>query len=421
MSMTVPKGPDTPGGESDGHQGGAPRVGLLLVGILLVAANLRAPLTGVGSVLPMIEHDTGLSSTAAGLLNALPLMAFAATSPLVGRSAQRHGTERVLWIALLVLTVGIVLRSLPGLVTLFAGTVVMAAAIAYGNVLLPSLVKSTVPERRIAAVTGLYVTVMGLIAAVSSGVSVPLADHLPGGWHTALGCWAVLALLGVLAWAPQLARRRPVTSTAPGARQAHTLWRYPLAWQVSAFMGLQSLGFYTTIAWLPSIVHDHGASEGAAGWQLFLLQVTGLVSSSTVPILARQLTDQRLLAVSGSLMCATGYMGLLLAPEMATAWSALIGLGGGACLVLALTFQGQRAADASQAAALSGMAQSVGYLLAAVGPLLFGSAHDLAGGWTVPLGLLVALTLVQGLFGLGAGRAVRLPQSTTAQMAPERI
>ncbi|MCX4966920.1 MFS transporter [Streptomyces sp. NBC_00654] len=406
--------------ESDGHQGGAPRVGLLLVGILLIAANLRAPLTGVGSVLPMIEHDTGLSSTAAGLLNALPLLAFAATSPLVGRSAQRHGTERVLWIALLVLTAGIVLRSLPGVVTLFAGTVIMAAAIAYGNVLLPSLVKSTVPERRIAAVTGLYVTVMGLIAAVSSGVSVPLADHLPGGWHTALGCWAVLALLGVLAWAPQLARRRPVTSTAPGAEQGHTLWRYPLAWQVSAFMGLQSLGFYTTIAWLPSIVHDHGASEGAAGWQLFLLQVTGLASSSTVPILARQLTDQRLLAVSGSLMCATGYLGLLLAPEMATAWSVLIGLGGGACLVLALTFQGQRAADASQAAALSGMAQSVGYLLAAVGPLLFGSVHDLAGGWTVPLGLLVALTLVQGLFGLGAGRAVRLPQSTSAQLAPER-
>ncbi|MEE1735773.1 MFS transporter [Streptomyces sp. BE147] len=418
--MTVPKDADAPVAESDGRQGGAPRVGLLLVGILLIAANLRAPLTGVGSVLPMIEHDTGLSSTAAGLLNALPLLAFAATSPLVGRSAQRHGTERVLWIALLVLTVGIVLRSLPGVVTLFVGTVIMAAAIAYGNVLLPSLVKSTVPERRIASVTGLYVTVMGLIAAVSSGVSVPLADHLPGGWHTALGCWAVLALLGVLAWAPQLARRRPVTSTAPAAEQGHSLWRHPLAWQVSAFMGLQSLGFYTTIAWLPSIVHDHGASEGAAGWQLFLLQVTGLASSSTVPILARRLTDQRLLAVSGSLMCATGYLGLLLAPEMATAWSVLIGLGGGACLVLALTFQGQRAADASQAAALSGMAQSVGYLLAAVGPLLFGSAHDLAGGWTVPLGLLVALTLVQGLFGLGAGRAVRLPQSTSAQPAPER-
>lgn len=137
MSVTAPKGADAPGAESDGHQGGAPRVGLLLVGVLLVAANLRAPLTGVGSVLPMIEHDTGLSSTAAGLLNALPLLAFAATSPLVGRGAQRHGTERVLWIALLVLTVGIVLRSLPGVVTLFAGTVVMAAAIAYGNVLLP--------------------------------------------------------------------------------------------------------------------------------------------------------------------------------------------------------------------------------------------------------------------------------------------
>lgn len=168
-------------------------------------------------------------------------------------------------------------------------------------------------------------------------------------------------------------------------------------------------------------MHDHGAFGGAADRQLFPLQATGPVSSSAVPILARQLTDLWLPAVSGSLMCATGYPGLLLAPEMATAWSALIGLGSGACLVLALTFEGGRAADASQAAALCCTAQGVGHLMTAVGPLLFGSAHDLAGEWTVPLALLVTLPLVQGLFGLGVGGTLRLPQSTTAQSAPERI
>jgi CP family cyanate transporter-like MFS transporter len=184
-------------------------------------------------------------------------------------------------------------------------------------------------------------------------------------------------------------------------------------------MGLQSLGFYSTIAWLPSIVHDHGVGEAAAGWQLFLFQIVGLVSSSALPVLARRWTDQRLLAAAASAIVALGFTLLAAAPQLAVVSSVLTGLGGGACLVLALTFQGQRAADASQAAALASMAQSVGYLVAAVGPLLLGALHDLTGGWTLPLVLLVTLTLAQAVVGAGAGRDLHLT-STSQVPTPVR-
>lgn len=198
---------------------------LLLVGVLLVAANLRAALTGVGPLLPDIGRSTGLSGTWTGLLSTLPLLTFAATSPLVGRTTHRYGAPRTLGLSLAVLAVGLVLRSLPGTFFLFAGTVVVAAAIAYGNVLLPSVVKSTVPEDRISLVTGLYVTAMGFLAAVASGVSVPLADHLPGGWRAALGCWAVLAVLAYAVWAPQYRRTGPATPTHAGRQRIP--WRSP--------------------------------------------------------------------------------------------------------------------------------------------------------------------------------------------------
>lgn len=199
----------------------------LLVGVVLVAANLRAALTGVRPLLPGIEASTGLSGTWTGLLSTLPRLTFAATAPLVSRIAHRYGAPRVLGISLVVLMVGLLIRSLPDVPFLFIGTVVIAAAIAYGNVLLPSVIKSTVPEDRIGPATSLYVTAMGLLAAISSGVSAPLADHLPGGWRTALGIWTALAVLAFAAWIPRLRRVGPMTTT-PAVRE-RIPWRSPLA------------------------------------------------------------------------------------------------------------------------------------------------------------------------------------------------
>ncbi|MER5889435.1 MFS transporter [Streptomyces sp. NPDC001941] len=374
----------------------------LVVAICLVAANLRTTLTGVGALLPDIVHGSGLTASWGGLLSTLPLLTFAATSPLVARASHRLGSARLLVVAQGALIVGTVVRSLPSVVCLFAGTVILSAAIAFGNVLLPSLIRRSVPAERVPSVSALYVTVMGLMAAVSSGISAPLARALPGSWHTALAWGIVFTVAALLAWLPRMRDDAPRAS----AEAAHSPvpWRSRLAWQVTFFMGLQSLAFYTTVAWLPSVLADRGMSSTTAGWTLFYYQAVSLAASSLLPLLTRGRSDQRWTAAGASVLVSGGFAVLVAAPQLAIVACTLLGIGGGACLVLALTFQSQRAGSAGEAAALAGMAQSIGYLVAAAGPLLLGILHDTTRGWTLPLGVLAAIGLATAVAGHGAGQ-----------------
>jgi CP family cyanate transporter-like MFS transporter len=374
---------------------------LLIAGILLVAANLRGVITSVGPLLETIRRDEGLSAGQAGVLSALPLLTFAVFSPQVPRLARRFGMERLLWLALLTLTAGIVLRSVPLSGLLWLGTVLLGMAIAVGNVLLPALLKRDFPDR-VAPMTSLYSVTMGIVGAIVSGLAVPLAGALPGGWRTALGCTAGLALVSVAVWAPQAFRGGREEVTLP--RLGRTPWRSGLAWQVTAFMGLQSFGFYIVLAWFPAILHSQGMSEENGGWLLFVLQVLGVLMNAVIPLVANKLHDQRLLAAGGSLLSLTGYVGLMIAPGLAVLWVVIVGLASGICFVLALFFFTLRSADSFTAAALAGMAQSIGYLFATLGPVVFGALHDATSGWNVPMVLLVAAAATQACCGLGAGR-----------------
>ncbi|RSM59886.1 MFS transporter [Kibdelosporangium aridum] len=375
---------------------------LLIAGILLVAANLRGALTSVGPLLETIRRSEGLSAGQAGLLSALPLLTFAVFSPQVPRLARRIGMERLTWYALLALAIGIVLRSVPLVGMLWLGTVLLGLSIAVGNVLLPALLKRDFPDR-VAPMTSLYSVTMGVVGAVVSGLAVPLAGVLPGGWRTALGSLAGLALIAFAIWAPQAFGRRaqPVVERTSTAR---TPWRSALAWQVTAYMGLQSFGFYIVLSWFPAIMNDNGISEENSGWLLLLLQVLGVTMSAAIPLVANKMRDQRLLATGGSLLSLTGYLGMLIAPELAVLWAIIVGLASGICFVLALLFFTLRAADSYGAAALSGMAQSIGYLFATTGPVLFGALHDWTHSWSLPLIVLMAAVSVQAAMGLGAGR-----------------
>lgn len=376
----------------------------LLIAILLVAANLRVTLTGVGTLLPAIEHDTGLTASEGGVLSTLPLFVFAVTSPFVGRTSHRVGTTRLLVAALAVLAAGTVIRSLPSLACLFVGTVILSVAIAVGNVLLPTVIRTHVPGSRVHTVSALYVTAMGVVAALSSGISVPLAETLPGTWHSALAWGVVVAVAALAVWLPRLRGSRPDGGVRSHGTHARTPWRSWLAWQVSFFMGLQSLAFYTAVAWLPSILSQQGMSTTAAGWMLFYYQLVALVTSMLLPLITRGRHDQRFAAAAGSAIVAAGFALLLLFPALALAACTLLGLGAGVCLVLALSFQSQRATGPSETTALAGMAQSIGYLVAAAGPLLLGVLHDTTGSWTGALLVLTALSLVMAAAGYGAGR-----------------
>jgi CP family cyanate transporter-like MFS transporter len=372
----------------------------MIAGFLLLAANLRTALTAVGPLLETIRADLGLTAGQAGFIGTLPLLTFAVVSPQVPRLARWMGTDRLLWCALALLAVGIVLRSLPVAGFLWAGTVLLGAAIAAGNVLLPSLIKRDFPDH-VSAVTGVYTAVIGIMASTAAGVAVPLAGALPGGWRTALGCWAGFVLVALAVWTPRLSRRGQ-SHDAP--ERAATPWRSPLAWDCAVFMALSATGFYTVLSWYPSVLVSHGTSETTAGWLLFAYQIVGVLMSLVVPLVLTRLRDQRAVAATSSLLAMAGYLGLLFAPDLAVVWVLVTGVGAGALFFLALAFFSLRAADPRSSAALSGMGQSIGYLVAAVGPTLFGALHDATGGWRVPLGVLAGVAAVHTLVGLRAGR-----------------
>jgi CP family cyanate transporter-like MFS transporter len=384
---------------------GRPRLrGLLLVlGIVLLATNLRPALTGVAPLIGEIRADTGISNGTAGLLTTLPLLAFALLSPVAPRAARRFGMERTLLVGLLVLAAGILLRWMEAVAALFLGTAILGAAIAIGNVLLPGLVKREFPERA-GLMTSVYTTSLGISAALAAGVSVPLAQLDGIGWRGALAVWALPAFLACVAWLPQLGREdRP--ADAPSSPGIKDLWRSPLAWQVTLFMGLQSLAYYVTLTWLPEILQEDGMGAARAGWMLGLSQAVAVVAMFIAPVIAGRRRSQRGVVAVAVGVSGAGALGLLVAGSAAsTLWVVLLGLGQGASFSLALTFFALRAPDHAHAAALSGMAQSVGYLLAAAGPFLFGVLRDATGAWKVPLALLLAITVCLLIAGLGAAR-----------------
>jgi CP family cyanate transporter-like MFS transporter len=366
---------------------------MLLLGIVLIAANMRASITAVGPLLSDITRAYGLSGTEAGLLTAAPVLCFAAFSPYAPRLARRVGMESALLAAMVTLLAGIVVRSLPSAFTLFVGTVILAAGIAMANVLLPALVKQHF-SRRQSTFTALYANTMSFVAAIASGVAVPLADVLPGGWRVSLGAWSVLVVAGIVLWLP-----RTWGSQDPGPAPTRTPlpWRSRVAWQVTAFMGLQSFGFYVMIGWLPSFLRTHHVSAHGAGFELLAYQLAAIVATLSLPLMADRRRDHRAPAAAAAALCAVAYVGLRVAPGVSLLWVILAGCGSGPALVFALSFMALRTLSPTDAAALSAMAQSAGYLIAAAGPFMFGALHALSGSWT--LSLIALLASAVGFFG----------------------
>ncbi|MDQ0755020.1 MFS transporter [Arthrobacter sp. B3I4] len=380
------------------------RIGVAFIGVLLIAVNLRVSFVTVGPVLGNISTDLGLSSAAAGFLTGLPLIAFAVFSPLAPGFANRVGLDRALWTSLLILAAGIVLRSLPLTGVIWAGTALIGLAIAFLNVLVPSLVKRDFPMR-VSQVTGGYTAAQAAFAAVGAAVVVPVAQTSPAGWRLALGIWVGLALIAMAVLLPWLRRHRTGTAHAAAPKATYrSPWSSALGWQVTIFMGLQSIAFYVLMAWLPTIEQSRGVPATTAGIHLSVFLLISVFASLAAGGILHRGRDQRLVAsTSGALTVAT-FLGLTLAPDLVLLWIVLGAIGCGSLIVVALSLFSLRTVNHPQAAALSGMAQSVGYGLSAVGPVLFGAFHDLTDGWTLPLLVTAGIMAVLSLVGLLAGR-----------------
>jgi len=375
--------------------------GLLLASLMLIALNLRPALSSLSPLLRQIESSTGLSSSAIGLLTTLPVLCLGLFAPLAPRLARRWGSERTLGAILALLAVGIVLRSLLPPAGLFLGSLIAGACIGILGVLLPSLVKRDFPAQA-GQLMGLYTMMLCIGAALAAGATAPLAEAFDGHWQPALAIWALVAVVALLVWLPQL--RQPPLAAAY-RHQGSSLWRNRLAWQITLYMGLQSSLAYIVFGWLPTLLMDRGLGMVQAGLMLSGSVMTQLVSALTAPWLATRGNDQRLAIVVAMTLTLAGLLGCLYAPLGSLwLWAVVLGLGQGATFSLALALLVLRSRDAETAGRLSGMAQGAGYSLASLGPLLVGIIHDATHGWA-PMGVLfTVIAVLATLFGLGAGR-----------------
>lgn len=389
---------------------------VLALAVLLVAVNLRPAVVAVSPLVAEIRADLGLASATAGLLTTLPVLCFGLFAPVAPRLARRIGPEPTLLVALGVLAAGVLLRLVPLTTALFLGSLLAGAAIAVGNVLMPVVVRRDFPRRAGAMMGAVSVLISGG-GALAAAATVPLEGATGLTWRPTLALWVLPALLALVLWWPAArgshrvhrADPPPGQGAGPGAglvAAVPRLRRDPLAWQVTMFMGMQSLQFYALTAWAPTVFVDAGHDPTTAGLLLSVAGVSSLFTAAVVPALAGRLRGQHALVLALLALWTSGYTGLLLAPEGAAAvlWMVLVGLGQGIGISLALTLMSLRSADAETTSRLSGMAQGVGYAVAAVGPLGLGALHDLTDGWTVPLLALVVLLVPLTVAGLGAAR-----------------
>ncbi len=408
------------------HRARALERALLIVGVAALGFNLRGAITSLPPVFPELQDRLRLSAVLVSVLAATPVIIFGVVSGFAASLSRRLGEERVLLAALAALTAGLVLRAAaPGLL-LFPGTVLAAAAIAVMNVLLSSLIKRRWPERA-GFLIGLYITALSVGAITGSLVSVPLWNGTHGSVTLVLGWLAAPAALAVLLWLPQArhaARTVPASSPgpaprpgalpAPGRRHRVTVHRFPLAWEVTVFMGTQSLLYYAVLSWLPTILRDRGDSAATAGDVLALMGVGNLAVSLFVPIVAQRMRAQYALVVPTVAAMTLGLAGVVYLPlGSAVVWALILGAGQNAALSLAIFFTMARTPHAAAAASLSALAQAVGYIFASAGPLEVGLLHTATRSWTLPLVVLFVLSGILLAAGLLAARPRVLPAGGT--------
>lgn len=371
--------------------------------VILVSTNLRSPITAVGPVLGQISDYLTLDSFQSSLLTAIPLFMFASCSVLVSKYSHVQGMHRFLLFGLIVLAVGIIVRVGGGTASLFAGSVMIGLGICVGNVVAPGYIKTSFPKH-IGLMTGIFAVAMNLTAAFASGFSLRLGEWTGFGWRGSLGVWVILAVLSIIAvFFDRLGGQNNVIPEQK--KQAQTgighIFKSRLAWYISIFMGIQSLVYYSLISWLPKVLVDYGMAAKDTGWLLFLIQIAMIPIMFVGPIIAHRMKDQRLMAVA----VAVGMLGSILIfflykLDGIYVAAILLGLSNGLSFSLSILFFSLRAKSTANAIKISGMAQSVGYLIAAFGPPIFGKLHEIDPSWDYSfyfLAISIVLLLLTGI------------------------
>ncbi|MFS0782693.1 CynX/NimT family MFS transporter [Bacillus sp. 1P06AnD] len=376
---------------------------LFLIGMLLVSFNLRPALTGVGPVTEFIQHDLSLTSSVIGILAMLPLLSFGFMSLAAPSLGARTGNSKAILYALILLLIGTALRSAGWISLLFIGTLLVGVGVATGNVLVPSFVKEKFPKKATFLI-GVYSAVLSLGASIGSGMTAPLASAW--NWQIALGSSGIFVLIALAAWIFVVKHDKAENANDRGKRPPFP-WKQPIAWYVTCFMGVQSLLFYSLINWMPQMVADRGVSISTAGTIVMVMQLASLPSNIITPYFAEKYDNQRVLAVVICSIYLIGVLGIFFLPSTLF-WlyvsAIIIGVAQGGSICLALLLINLRAKTPSEVMVLSGMSQSFGYFIAAIGPLAFGIMKDATGTWGLVQICLLATIIIFAILGWFAGR-----------------
>lgn len=380
----------------------------VVLGMIFVASTLRAPLTSVGPVIELIKSDLNISNSLAGLLTTIPLILFGMVSPFVSRIINRFTMTGTILSALCLLFIAILLR-VSGDVGLFIfGTVLLGVAIAVGNVCLPSYVKWRFPLQ-IGLFTGMYSATMNLTAGLGGGLSYPLSQLTPLGYRLSLSFWIIFTILALMLWIGQFKKNKSQELQTNRASNQNIkapkikLMKSKLSWAVALTMAMQSMIFYTVIAWMPTILVDKGLSPTTAGYLLMLNQFSQVPMTFIFPIIASKMKNQKLLVTIVSLLFVIGFSFLFI--DIYFFWvlgMIVAGFGMGAGFSLCMMFFSIRARTHVGSMTLSGFGQSIGYFIAAIGPFLIGLLHDVLGGWHIGIISLVVISILFYIVALQA-------------------
>lgn len=373
-------------------------VWLMVFGVFLIGANLRLPITMMPPLLSTLSASGILPKSLAGLVTSIPLAMFAIMSPVIGKLGAKFGPGRVLTFAASALVLGAGLRLIPSAWGLLIGTALAGLGITGGNVLLPALIKSEFPHR-IAVMTTMYTTAMGLVASVGTGTSGVLAKQV--GAMSTMAIFGGVSVVALVVWLfvlPQLKQSQAVTTAVAKVSLTHT----GLAWLIALFFGLQSVLYYSLLTWLPSIWQNAGFDAVTAGTLATIFQLFGLPMNMLTPMLAERKHGLATVVLIAAGSFVIGLVGVLAGPAVfgvQALMAMIMGAGSGAAFSICIVFFQKKTQTALGTASLSGMAQSGGYILAAIGPVSFSWLAQVI-AWPGVVVVCLGLSIVMGLIGL---------------------
>ena len=371
---------------------------LILLGVIFLGLILRTPITAVGAIVGPLKSILDINNTVAGFITTIPLIAFAIFSPMVAKLSNKVGLEKTILLAAVIITVGLGFRFYINTYVFFLTTFIVGVGITVGNVLLPGLVKKYYPEK-LGVMTGFYAVVMNVGAAVAAGISYPLLSTNIGGEKFSTGLavniWIAIAVINIFIYAA-MSKNNVISDVKDTHEKVHGYFKHSKMWTIMLSMGLQSALFYCSVSWFAEIMISKDFSPETAGLLLSISQFAQFPSTFIVPILADKLHNKLIIPTVITIGYIVSLVGMLSTSGnfvLMLTFIVIFALAGGGSFSYVMYLFSAKSRNESEAADISGLAQSGGYLLAAIFPPLLGYIRDIS-DWNKALYVLIATSVV---------------------------